>query len=127
MSETRASVVTLSNIANGAAVELFDHELKRVMANIKDPNADAKKKREVTLKVVLSPYADRSGAEMQLSVVSKTVPVNGVRGTVFVGRDQGEYKAYSHDTRQEEMFAEEQMQKAEEHAAATRNVVAMPA
>ena len=42
MSETRASVVTLSNIANGAAVELFDHELKKVMANIKDPNADAK-------------------------------------------------------------------------------------
>ena len=127
MSETRASVVTLSNIANGAAVELFDHELKRVMANIKDPNADAKKKREVTLKVVLSPYADRSGAEMALSVVSKTVPVNGVRGTVFVGRDDGEYKAYSHDTRQEEMFTQAEQEKADEATAASRNVVAMTA
>ena len=125
MPETRASVVTLSNIANGAAVELFDHELKRVMANIKDPNADAKKKREVTLKVTLSPYADRSGAEMALSVVSKTVPVNGVRGTLFVGRDAGEYKAYSHDTRQEEMFEQEQQEKADQQSAAERNLVKM--
>lgn len=125
MPETRAEIVTLSNIANGAAVELFDHELKRVMANIKDPNADAKKKREVTLKVTLSPYADRSGAEMSLSVVSKTVPVNGVRGTIFVARDEGEYKAFSHDTRQEEMFAQEKAEREAAKAAATRNVVAM--
>ena len=91
-------------------------------------NADAKKKREITLKVVLSPYADRSGAEMALSVVSKTVPVNGVRGTLFVGRADGEYLAFSHDTRQEEMFKEEQQQKVDreaEQAAANRNVVKM--
>lgn len=31
-------IVTLASTGNGAAMELFDHELKRVISNIGDPN-----------------------------------------------------------------------------------------
>ena len=32
---------SLENIADGAAVELFDHELQRIARNIQDPNTKA--------------------------------------------------------------------------------------
>ena len=39
--------VSLTNLGNGAAVELFDHELQKVLANIDDPNTDPKEKRKI--------------------------------------------------------------------------------
>ena len=123
--EQRAAVVTLSNIAQGAAVEIFDHELNKVLENIKDPNADPKKKRKITLCVEFAPYADRSGSEVSIAVKSNLVSVSGVKSNIFVGVDQGEYKAYSHDIRQQELFAEREAAQAAEKAEAIRNVVAM--
>lgn len=45
------NIVRLSELANGAADEKFNRELKRVLANIADPNTDAKKTRKITLEI----------------------------------------------------------------------------
>lgn len=119
MESPRAAVVTLSNLAQGAAVEVFDHELTKVLANIKDPNSDPKTKRKITLVVEFAPFADRSGSEISVSVASKLTPVKAVRSNLFVGVSEGEFKAYSQDIRQQELPLETHP--------ASANVVSMPA
>jgi hypothetical protein len=104
----KADVVTLSNLAQGAAAEMFEHALGQVMENIKDPNADPSKKRRITLTVEFQPYGDRSGAETTIACVAKVTPVNAVRSSLFVAMEEGEYKAFTHDTRQEDLFAEKE-------------------
>jgi hypothetical protein len=74
------------------------------MDNIKDPNADPRKKRRITLTVEIQPYGDRSGAETTISCVPKLVPVNAVRSNLFVAMHEGEYRAFTNDTRQDELF-----------------------
>lgn len=101
MEQGRPTVVSLSNIANGAAVSHFDHNLKKILENIKDPNTSAKAARSITLKVDFKPYPDRNGSEVSISVSSRLAPVSSVNSTVFVGASEDGYKAYSNDTRQQ--------------------------
>lgn len=101
--QTRPTAVSLNNIAKGSAVEIFDHNMKKVLENIKDPNTSAKAARSITLKVEFKPYPDRNGAEISVSVASRMAPVSSVNSTVFVGMSEGEYTAYSHDVRQAEL------------------------
>ena len=54
MSETR---VTLATIGNGAALDLFEHEFQRVIANIADINTNPKQKRKINLEVEITPAA----------------------------------------------------------------------
>ena len=51
--------VSLTNLLEGAAVEMFDRQLSRVYNNIGDINTDLKT-REITLKVKFTPSKDRS-------------------------------------------------------------------
>ena len=43
--------LNLAEMANGAFMEQFNIELKKVLANIADPNTDPKKARKITLVV----------------------------------------------------------------------------
>jgi hypothetical protein len=115
----QAERVSLLNLSRGAAIERFDHELSKVLANIKDVNTDAKKKRKITLEVVLTPYPDRTGVDVELSCTSKLAslaPVTG--GSMFIAKQGEELAAFTHDLRQEPLFPEEKQE---------NNVVAMPA
>lgn len=106
---SQASSVSLANIGNGAALERFDHELKKVLANIKDPNTDPKKARKITLEIVLQPHGDRLGMQAHISCNSKLASVPAVpAGTIFMLKnEEGEIQAYSHDIRQDSLFKEE--------------------
>jgi hypothetical protein len=121
-----ASAVNLINIGNGTAVELFDHELQKVLANIKDVNTDAKKTRSITLKVSLVPHGDRAGMQIVIDCNSKLSTVPAVQaGTMFIMKNkEGELQAYSHDVRQEQLFDNEEETKAPE-APTSQNVVSM--
>ena len=46
---------SLTNLGQGAAVEKFDHELKRALSDLLDPNKESKKERKITLVVKLKP------------------------------------------------------------------------
>ena len=58
MSEEEVTL-SLLNLKNGAAVEMFDRQLQRVYNNIGDVNTSLKE-REITLKVKIKPSKDRS-------------------------------------------------------------------
>jgi hypothetical protein len=103
----QSAVVNLSNLAKGGVMEVFEHELDRVVKNIRDPNADPKKKRRITVAIEIAPYPDRSGAEITSTVVAKLVPINAVKSTMFIGVVNGEAKPFTKDIRQEELNFEE--------------------
>jgi hypothetical protein len=56
---TRKTPLNINNLGYGAAAEMFDAELQRVIANLADPNA-GKDTREINLKVSFKPgdYGD---------------------------------------------------------------------
>jgi hypothetical protein len=73
--------ITLENIGgDGAAEELFQEKLAVVLADIADPNAKAKAKREVTIKVVFPVDEDRQMFAPEIHVAHKLAPREPVRG-----------------------------------------------
>jgi len=62
--------LSLSNIKNGAAIEMFDLALERVFLNIRDINTTLDK-REINLKMVISPDDDRTFARIAFAVSTK--------------------------------------------------------
>jgi hypothetical protein len=78
--------LTIVNIANGAAVELFDRELTELLRNINDANTDPEAKRSITLEFVFSPFKDRSGAQVEIKCRSKSATVEAANGQIFISR-----------------------------------------
>lgn len=100
-------IVTLASIGNGAALELFDHELKRVIANIVDPNTSAKAKRGITIKVVIQPDEERGIGFASVEVTSKLAGVKPVSSTMYFGKKDGELVAVQNQFTQPSIFDEE--------------------
>lgn len=96
--------VTLETIGGGAVAELFGVELAKVLANIADVNTDPKAKREINIKIVLKPKADRDVVDTDLKVNSKLASVNTVNTQLFVGRHSGKLIAVESDPRQGGLF-----------------------
>jgi hypothetical protein len=67
------SEVTLSNIADGAAIVKFDQELHRVIENCQDVNTDPEAVRTITLTVKIKPTQDRKSATITFQASSKIV------------------------------------------------------
>lgn len=96
--------VSLSNLCGGAVEEVFQRELAEVLENVADINTDPEQKRKITLEFSLSPFEDRSGAQVTFSCKSKTAAVKEVKGTVFFQRRGMTFEAYPHDPKQARLF-----------------------
>lgn len=96
--------VSLSNLCGGGIEEVFQREFAAVLANISDPNTPAEAKRKISLEFTIAPFEDRSGAQVTFSCKSKTVPVEAVKGTVFLQRKGLVMVAVPHDPKQGRMF-----------------------
>lgn len=66
--------LNVSTLSQGGAVERFQDELTRVIANITDPNTPAKKARTVTLKMTIKPNEQRNMAEVNCSHIVHDLP-----------------------------------------------------
>ncbi len=99
-----ASEAKLTNIARGGALALFDRALQKVTENIKDVNTDALKKRRITMVFECVPYKDRSGFDINVAVETKMPGPDGVRGTVYIGKEGQCFRAFTQDIRQNELF-----------------------
>ena len=75
-----------------------------MLANIGDVNTDPEAKRKLTLEFTIAPFEDRSGAQVTFSCKSKTIPVEAVKGTVFLQRRGLAMVAVPHDPQQIRMF-----------------------
>ena len=80
--------LTLATLCGGAVQEKIDRALEKVARNILDPNTDPKKKRVITLKVVLKPDdEDREDVEVTADVNVTLSPELGVSTKFFVNKD----------------------------------------
>ena len=111
--------VSLHNLGSGAAAELFDLELQRVIDNITDENTKASTIRTVTLTLKIKPEEDRSFGQVAIAAVSKLAPVNPHPTLFYFGRTpKGKAVATEHNPRQAGLFQE---------PATGENVVKLPA
>ena len=92
--------VSLATIGGGAAVELFNIELAKVLNNIVDENTDPEAMREVVLKVKLKPDSDRDSAKVQISAQAKLAPINSFSTNFFIGKNRGKGIAQEHNPKQ---------------------------
>jgi hypothetical protein len=106
MVEKTLSVVTLETLADGAAAELFQSELDKLLRNIQDPNTDATATRKVTLEVTFAPDEDREKGEVRIKASSKLAGLKGAKTEVYFGRHQGQLVATEFNPKQAGLFDE---------------------
>lgn len=95
------TVVTLYTLGGGAAHELFQEELTKVIDNILDVNTDSDAVREVSLKVRIKPdKGDRGQADVLISCTSKTAAISAVGSRFYLGKKEGKPIAYEHNPKQ---------------------------
>lgn len=92
--------VRLGLLAEGAAGELFDDELAKVLRNIADVNTEAEQAREIALKVKMVPNEDRHSAIVTITVTSKLAGQRPAKSTFYMGRRGTELVAVEYDPKQ---------------------------
>lgn len=79
---------SILEMCNGAFLERADYEIGHIMANILDPNTDAKAKRTLVLKLVLQPDANRQNIAVYCESEAKLAKLLPVATTLYVAGDQ---------------------------------------
>ena len=75
---------------DGGVEERFNAVLDEVWANVYDPNTEAKKTREITLKIKITPNDRRDSCDFRVSVVPKLASKVDLSQTVMLTvRDDG--------------------------------------
>lgn len=97
------SKVKLENINNGAAQELFEEEMRKVVRNINDLNVDAEFPREITMKFRIKPTKDRSAAVTTVSVATRLAPLSKHEGSILLGFRDNNHEAFVSNFKQLEM------------------------
>ena len=100
--------LTLDNIGEGVAGELFQRELEKVLDNILDINTDPKKTRSITLKITIKPNEDRNLGNIFIDASSTLASNNGYASQVFMGRDNGQPVCIEHRRPKQLALFEEQ-------------------
>lgn len=101
---TKEEELTLDNIGEGAAMEIFQDELKRVMKNIFDLNTSPKKTRTITISISFTPDEDRVMSNIYVSGKSSLVPTNGVSSRVMAGKEGHKIEVREFKINQRELF-----------------------
>lgn len=92
--------ISLANLLDGLAVERFDRELVKVLANIMDPNTPATAKREVVLKVSIKPDQSRDLSAVHIHVASKLAAAEKASTRLFISRTRNGLVATEHNPNQ---------------------------
>jgi hypothetical protein len=96
--------ITLENIADGVAAELFAHELDKVVKNICDVNTEHKTKRQITLTFSFVPDESREETRIVVEAKSKLAQIKPCAKTAFIGKLNGKPAIFGQNTRQIDMF-----------------------
>ena len=75
-------------LGGGAAAEMFDRELEKVLANIYDPNRPYKQPRKITLELTLRPDENRDKVGVSIAVSSKAPGFKSFDSLAYLGFDQ---------------------------------------
>ena len=93
-------LVSLETLKGGAAIQLFDEELGKVLANIMDPNTEAGATRSVKLEIKIKPDKDRSGGSVEIIPSCKLAPAVALGTRMFFGKKGGQVLAFEHNPEQ---------------------------
>jgi hypothetical protein len=96
--------LSLTNIANGAAAELFDKAMDEVLENVLDENRDATVDRTITLSFKIKSNLERNMAVIAVQSKTSLAPVNPAASTLFFKMERGKAKAYTHNVHQPSLF-----------------------
>ena len=99
--------LNLDNICLCAVPEVFQRSLKEVIKNIRDTNTPVATERTLTLQFKFKPYADRSGADVTLSVKEGLAGIEPVKGVMYLSGKNENLHAWPSDPRQEVLFTEQ--------------------
>lgn len=79
--------IDFTTLADGAVAEVMEVELQRVLDNIADLNTDAKKVREITIKLKLKANDKRDIIDVDIATTKKLAPIKSVETKFVMGRD----------------------------------------
>ncbi|OPY14678.1 MAG: hypothetical protein A4E69_01061 [Syntrophus sp. PtaB.Bin138] len=94
--------VSLLNLGHGAAIERFDYEFQRAVANCLDPNTSGGV-RTITLKVKLKPNEQRTSGSVSVDCSSTLAAVKPFTTEVFIAQGAGRAVAVEHNPHQLQM------------------------
>jgi hypothetical protein len=98
---TDAVTINIGNINEGAAIDAFDLELRKVLENIADLSTVATADRAITLKVTFKPESDRCKVHTEFSISTKLAGIEKYVSKIFVAKtDEGALVALDADPRQ---------------------------
>lgn len=102
-------VAELHQISEGAAINEFRSVLQRTIENILDEDTQAQKKRTITLKVEITPNAERDRAIVEIICPEpKLAPKVARATTILIGRDaKGKATARALSAKQWDLFNKE--------------------
>jgi hypothetical protein len=70
--------LNINELSGGALSEKVNIELRKLAANILDPNTEAKAKRTMTIKITIAPNEKRQVGDVDISVVSSPAPAKSI-------------------------------------------------
>lgn len=99
--------IKLGTLAGGAIEERFGEAMDKVLVNIKDRNTDAKAKREITIKVTVTPDDLREVGDVDIGVETKLAGPRKVGTQLFVQHHKGKTVATENDPKQGRLFGDD--------------------
>lgn len=118
-------MVTLDNLGGGAASEMFQESLKKIIENVVNPNTKPDAVRTITLKMKVKPGKnDRSLCTVELSCDEKLAAVMPFETAMFVGVQHGVAAATEYAPQQATLFDQSQQQQ-DDTAGRRGNMVAI--
>ncbi len=73
-------------LCGGAVLEALDIEVQKVLENIADPNTEAKKVREISLKIQVKPNEQRNMADVMVKTDCKLAPAAPIETSIIMER-----------------------------------------
>jgi hypothetical protein len=105
---TLGEPLSFENLGCGAAEEKFEDALKKVLANILDPNTRPQTAREVILRVKIKPSEERTDADVIIDCQTKLASDKAFPTKIFIGRDvNGIPEAHEVNANQYQLFPKE--------------------
>lgn len=104
--EMKLDPVSLEALGGGAVGELFNRELKAVLDNMADLNAECKVKREITIKVSFVPTEQRDACAVEMKVASKLASVKPAITQLLLGQEGAKQVAYEQRLVQPALFGD---------------------
>lgn len=104
MQEVELKSTPLHELGGGAVEELYQEGLAKILENVFDPNTEANKKREFTLKIAFMPSKSRDALSYDITYDVKLAKPLGYGNVLFVGKTKSGIVARDNDIQQLNIF-----------------------